>query len=90
MDYYKDRVKKIIKYANSIAKYFENERSEDYKEEKQIIESLKKAKNEWIMKEQYFQWATDPDLVEHAIYELKASKIKYAYFLKKAKELENK
>jgi len=42
------------------------------------------------MKEEYFQWATDPDLVEHAIYELKASKIKYIYLLKKAKELANK
>lgn len=88
--FYKNKAKKIIKYANSIVKHYKNKSSEEDQEEKQIIENLKKARDEWEMKEQYFQWVTDPDLVEHAAYELKASKIKYIYFLKKAKELGNK
>ncbi|NLX62730.1 MAG: DUF2508 family protein [Tissierellia bacterium] len=85
-DYYIDKIEKIRRYVEVISKHFQREKSE----EEELIENLKKAHEEWEMKEKYFQWATDPDLIEHAIYELKASKIKYIYFLKKAKELENK
>jgi len=85
-NYYRDKSERIIKCINLISKHFESKKTE----EEQLIEDLKKAQREWKMKEEYFQWATDPDLIEHAIYELKASKIKYIYFLKKAKELENK
>jgi len=85
-NYYRDKSERIIKCINLISKHFESKKTE----KEQLIEDLKKAQREWKMKEEYFQWATDPDLIEHAIYELKASKIKYIYFLKKAKELENK
>jgi len=51
---------------------------------------LKDAYREWRMNEEYFEWVTDPDLIDYAIYEIKASKIKYSYFLKKAKEMANK
>lgn len=84
--FYKDKAERVIKYVNLISKHFEDKKSE----EEQLIENLKKAQREWKMKEEYFQWVTDPDLIEHAIYELKASKIKYIYFLKKARELGNK
>jgi len=81
--FYRDKAKKIMKCINFISRHYEEKKPE----EEQLIEDLKKAQREWKMKEEYFQWATDPDLIEHAIYELKASKIKYIYFLKKAKEL---
>ncbi|WP_109840467.1 DUF2508 family protein [Schnuerera ultunensis] len=51
-----------------------------------MLENLKKAQEEWKNKEVYFQSVTDPDLVDHAIYELEASRIKYIYLLKKVKE----
>ena len=38
------------------------------------------------MEENYFNFATDPDLVDFAIYEIEASKRKYAYLLKLAKD----
>ena len=82
--YYKEKAEKIIKYANILSKNF---KSKEKTEEERIIESLKEAHNEWKDKEEYFQWVTEPDLVDHAIYELEASKIKYIYLLKKAKEL---
>lgn len=85
-NFYRDKAEKIIKYVNTISKRLENKKTE----EDEIIEDLKKAHQEWKMKEEYFKWATDPDLIDHAAYELKASKIKYIYFLKKAKELGNK
>lgn len=81
--YYKEKAEKIIKYANRISSRFKNEKTEKQK----ILENLKKAHEEWKMKEEYFESVTDPDLVDHAIYELKASKIKYIYLLKKVKEI---
>lgn len=54
-----------------------------------ILESIQKAQREWLDKENYFNSATDPDLVDFAIYDIEASKRKYAYLLKLAKE-ENK
>lgn len=52
----------------------------------QMLESIHKAQKEWLEKENYFNFATDPDLVDFAIYEIEASKRKYAYLLKLAKE----
>ncbi|NLY45693.1 MAG: DUF2508 family protein [Tissierella sp.] len=52
----------------------------------EMLESIYKAQKEWLDKENYFNFATDPDLVDFAIYEIEASKRKYAYLLKLAKE----
>ncbi|HFL3828649.1 TPA: DUF2508 family protein [Clostridioides difficile] len=82
---YKEKAERIIKYANILSKKFKaNEKTEEEK----IIESLKEAHKEWENKEKYFQSVTEPDLIDHAIYELEASKIKYIYLLKKAKEID--
>jgi hypothetical protein len=55
-------------------------------ENDEMLESIQKAQKEWMDKENYFEYATDPDLVDFAIYEVEASKRKYAYLLKLAKE----
>ena len=82
-NYYKEKGKTIIKYANILSKKLKhNEKTEKEK----TLESLKKAQEEWKHKEKYFQSVTEPDLVDHAIYELEASRIKYIYLLKKIKE----
>ena len=83
-NYYKEKGLKIIKYANLLAKKLKfNEKTEKEK----ILENLKSAQKEWKDKEIYFQSVTEPDLIDHAIYELEASKIKYMYLLKKAKKI---
>ena len=46
-------------------------------EMEEMLESLRNAHNEWKDKEKFFQEVTDPDLVDIAIYEMEASKIKY-------------
>lgn len=51
-----------------------------------MLESIQKAQREWEEKENYFNYATDSDLVDFAIYDIEASKRKYAYLLKMAKE----
>lgn len=59
---------------------------ENNEEVEKILESLRYAHDEWKKKEKFFQEVTEPDLVDVAIYELEASKIKYIYLLKKLKE----
>lgn len=82
-NYYKEKGKRIIKYANMLAEKLKNK---EKTEKEKILESLKEAQEEWKDKEEYFQSVTEADLVDHAIYELEASKIKYIYLLKKIKE----
>ena len=83
-NYFENRGKKILQMANIIASKF---KTEEKSEEEEIIESLRIAQREWKDKEIYFQSVSEPDLVDHAIYELEASKIKYMYLLKKVKEI---
>lgn len=81
---YRERAKRIIEYVNIISNKI---KTKEKTEEEKIRENLKKAHEEWKNKEEYFQSVTEPDLVDHAIYELEASKIKYIYLLKKVKEI---
>ena len=83
-NYYREKGQRIIKYANILSKKL---KAKEKTEEEKILENLKKAHEEWKSKEEYFQSVTEPDLVDHAIYELEASKIKYIYLLKKVKKI---
>lgn len=58
-------------------------------QEEKMVKSVREAHREWLAKEEYFNHATDPDLVDFAIYDIEASKRKYVYLLKKAKEEKN-
>ena len=51
-----------------------------------ILEDLKSAHSEWISKEQFFQAVTDPDLIDYAIYDMEAARLKYIYILRKIRE----
>lgn len=84
---YKEKGEQIIKYANLIKNKF---KKTEMTEEEKIIKSLEDAKAEWKSKEEYFQAVSEVDLVDHAIYELEASKIKYIYLLKQIKQINNK
>lgn len=55
-------------------------------ERREIIEDIKIAKEKWLEKEKFFQEVTEPELIDFAIYELEASKIRYMYLLKKLKK----
>lgn len=56
-------------------------------EEEKRLKEIKAAHREWLAKEEYFNYATDPDLVDFAIYDLEASRRKYIYLLKKEKNM---
>ncbi|MDR7869723.1 MAG: DUF2508 family protein [Tissierellaceae bacterium] len=60
--------------------------SKEKQKQDEMLESIQRAQREWMDKENYFDFATDPDLVDFAIYDIEASKRKYAYLLKLAKD----
>ncbi|QQY79862.1 uncharacterized protein DUF2508 [Keratinibaculum paraultunense] len=83
-NYYKRKAKKILECANLLSNSIKtNEKTEEEK----VLESLKEAHSEWKNKEKYFQSVNEPELIDYAIYEMEASKIKYMYLLKKIKEM---
>ena len=50
-------------------------------------ENIKIAHQEWKYARLYFDSVTDPDLIDHAIYNLEATEKKYTYLLKKARAI---
>lgn len=52
----------------------------------EMLERLRQAHKEWKDNEAFFKEVSDPDLIDYAIYEVEASKLKYIYLLKKMKE----
>ncbi|WP_195948449.1 DUF2508 family protein [Paraclostridium bifermentans] len=55
-------------------------------ENKRIIKEIKAAQLEIKHAENFFQFVSDPELVDVAIYDLEAKKSKYSYLIRVAKE----
>jgi hypothetical protein len=77
-----DKVSGII---NSIKNEHEGQVGAD--EQMDMIRCVQQAMEEWCQAEKCFEYVSDPDLVDYAIYRIQASKKKYDYLLKKAKEM---
>ena len=56
-------------------------------EEENLINMIKKAHTEWKNSEKYFNDATDPDLIDYAIFKVEANRTKFRYLIKQAKEM---
>lgn len=56
--------------------------NDERKELEGVVES---AKQEWLAAQSYFDYAIDPELVDHAILSVQAAERKYMYWLKQAK-----
>lgn len=84
-------ITKIKEYFLRITLNFlpEQLRNKYNNEEEEIIKSIRKAQEEIESKEKYFNHATDPDLVDYAIYDIETSRKKYNYLLKKLKKGNN-
>ncbi|MBU5676345.1 YaaL family protein [Alkaliphilus sp. MSJ-5] len=54
-------------------------------EDKELAKCVMQAYEEWQSAENFFHSVADPDLVDHAIYKLEATKARYIYLLKQAK-----
>ena len=55
-------------------------------ESEALILSIKNAQQDWRRAETIFREATDPDLLDYAIYDMLAAKTRYGYLIKTAKE----
>ena len=73
--------------ANTASKIYHQVLNVPYPEteEERLINSIKAAHSDWQRAESMFHEVTDPDLVDHAIYDVMAAKTKYIYLLKTAK-----
>lgn len=84
---YGERAKKILGMAKVLSsKLVDINKDKGNTEEEEILNNLQVALREWRFKETYFENVIEPDLVDLAIYEMEVSKLKYIYFLKKARE----
>ncbi|MDD4048022.1 MAG: DUF2508 family protein [Clostridia bacterium] len=59
-----------------------NEETKDYS----LVNMIEDAHSEWEQAITLFNEARDPELVDHAIYAMKAAERKYMYLLKQARE----
>lgn len=59
---------------------------EKEKDKQKLIREIRRAQIDVETAEHFFQFVSDPELVDVAIYELEAKKSKYRYLLKMAKE----
>ncbi|ABW20334.1 YaaL family protein [Alkaliphilus oremlandii] len=53
--------------------------------DEELAQCVRQAYEEWQAAENFFHSVSDPDLVDHAIYKLEATKARYVYLLKQAK-----
>ena len=53
---------------------------------RQLIESINTAKNDWMVAKNNFELATTDDTVDYYAYKIKACEVRYEALLKKAKE----
>lgn len=54
-------------------------------DDEKLIGSIRLALSDWQRAENMFHEATDPDLIDYAIYDMLATKTKYTYLMKTAK-----
>ncbi|WP_373601494.1 DUF2508 family protein [Paraclostridium bifermentans] len=55
-------------------------------ENEKLIKEIKKAQLEIKNAEKFFQYVSDPELVDVAIYDLEAKRSRYSYLIRIAKE----
>ena len=55
-------------------------------QDQELIRCVQHAMEEWNQAEKLFESVSEPELIDYAIYRIEASKKRYMYLLKKAKE----
>lgn len=60
-------------------------KAQETNEDKELAQCVIEAYEEWQSAENFFHSVSDPDLIDHAIYKLEATKARYVYLLKQAK-----
>ncbi|ACL70820.1 DUF2508 family protein [Halothermothrix orenii] len=82
MDVFK---KRYYRFRNNVKPYLEDFKVIK-KGEPSLEEKIKKAHEEWVQAQEYFNSVTDPMLIDHAIYKIHAAREKYNFLLSRAKK----
>lgn len=53
--------------------------------EPDLLQTVEAARQDWLMAQMYYDNVSDPDLVDHAVYQMQAAEKKYNYLLKQAR-----
>jgi len=77
--------KSLIKFRNRMQLFLE-EKEFIRKADPDLEENLKEAYREWKLALEYFDNATEPELIDHASYLIGAAERKYMYLLRIYKE----
>ena len=51
-----------------------------------LLEAVEQAHREWEAAQAFFEMATDPDLVDYAIFRVQAAQKRFSYLLRQARE----
>ena len=57
--------------------------------ENALLEEIQRARREWQMAQRYFHSVCEPELVDHAIFNLEAAQRKYMYLTGRMRSLRN-
>ncbi|MCC5909546.1 MAG: YaaL family protein [Clostridiaceae bacterium] len=80
-------VEGITNALNSVYSRINQTPTSEKSEEDEFVEIITKAREEWKNAEDVFHNVSDPDLIDYAIYNVEATKARYMYLLKRAKEM---
>ncbi len=70
----------LANQTRNLAKVFQSEERNELNDDHM---ALAEAHREWLAAREFFEQATDPDLVDYAILSLKAAEKRYVYLWKK-------
>ncbi len=91
MDNIKNKVEKGTGFNKNINQFMSKLKSNfavnEINEDEIFLRQLSEAHEEWHNAELYFQSVTEPDLIDYAIHKMEASRTKYVYLLKRAREM---
>lgn len=62
--------------------------TQEHMAHKDLQTQVEAAHREWLAAQQYFQSVSEPDLVDHAIYNLEAAQRKYMYLFRQMREIQ--
>ncbi|WP_090554518.1 YaaL family protein [Natronincola ferrireducens] len=77
----------ITNTLNSLYNKIQHFQEPEKDENQEFVEIIKRAREEWEGAEKTFHSVSDPDLIDYAIYNVEATRAKYIYLLKRAKEM---
>lgn len=79
---------KLLSIINALESKFEHKEdtNDSSYDEKNLINDIKAAREEWLIALNYFEQVSDSELIDYSIYRIEAARRKYMYLLKQARQ----